>query len=176
MARFKRFTFVVNEEERALITALAEHLRRSQSDAVRFVVIEEAKRLLEMSLKAHRDKRQILDPPDLRRWRTELPNLYDDLGLDVYEFRLLAHYKRVGNCFESVVTIAKKCGMSTGKVSETRAALAKRRLINMDANKYGGFDVTVRDIWEWEDDEVQTLRQNFQKSSSLARRARRERR
>ncbi len=45
MARFERFTFLINREERALIQALAERLRRSRSDAVRFVVIESAREL-----------------------------------------------------------------------------------------------------------------------------------
>jgi hypothetical protein len=37
MARFGRFTFLVKKKERELITTLAEHLQRSQSDAVRFI-------------------------------------------------------------------------------------------------------------------------------------------
>jgi hypothetical protein len=45
MARFERFTFLVNKKERELITALAERLNRSQSDAVRLVVTEAAKSL-----------------------------------------------------------------------------------------------------------------------------------
>jgi hypothetical protein len=45
MARYERFTFLVDKKERELIAALAEHLRRSQSDAVRFVVIEAIKTL-----------------------------------------------------------------------------------------------------------------------------------
>jgi hypothetical protein len=45
MARFERFTFLVNKKERELITTLAERLNRSQSDAVRLVVTEAAKSL-----------------------------------------------------------------------------------------------------------------------------------
>ncbi len=45
MARYERFTFLCNQNERALIAELAERLRRSQSDAVRFVVIEAAREL-----------------------------------------------------------------------------------------------------------------------------------
>ena len=45
MARFERFTFLCDRDERALIAMLAERLRRSQSDAVRFVVVEAAKEL-----------------------------------------------------------------------------------------------------------------------------------
>ena len=43
MGRHKVFTFKVNQNERQLIATLAEHLRRSQSDAVRFVVLEAAR-------------------------------------------------------------------------------------------------------------------------------------
>ncbi len=44
--RKERFTFLVNESERELIVVLADRLQRSQSDAVRFVVVEKAKKLL----------------------------------------------------------------------------------------------------------------------------------
>ena len=45
MARHKRFTFLCNQNEHALIVDLAERLSRSQSDAVRFVVLEAAREL-----------------------------------------------------------------------------------------------------------------------------------
>lgn len=45
MARYTRFTFLCNLDERQAITDLAARLQRSQSDAVRFVVIEAAKQL-----------------------------------------------------------------------------------------------------------------------------------
>jgi len=38
MARYTRFTFLCNRKERKLISALAERLQRSESDAVRYVV------------------------------------------------------------------------------------------------------------------------------------------
>ncbi len=44
--RKERFTFLINESERELITILADHLQRSQSDAIRFVIVEQAKKLL----------------------------------------------------------------------------------------------------------------------------------
>jgi hypothetical protein len=43
MARDERFTFLIDRDERRMITALAKHLRRTESDAVRFVVIEAAR-------------------------------------------------------------------------------------------------------------------------------------
>jgi hypothetical protein len=45
MARYERFTFLCDPNERQAIAALAERLSRSQSDAVRFVVVEAAKQL-----------------------------------------------------------------------------------------------------------------------------------
>jgi len=45
MNRWDTFTFRVNQDERRLIAFLAEKLQRSQSDAVRFVVINAARKL-----------------------------------------------------------------------------------------------------------------------------------
>jgi hypothetical protein len=45
MARYERFTFLCDENEKKAIANLATRLQRSQSDAVRFVVIEAAKQL-----------------------------------------------------------------------------------------------------------------------------------
>lgn len=93
----------------------------------------------------------ISDPSDLKKYRTELPNLYDDAELDVYEFRLLAHYKRVGRCTESLETTAAKCKFSEGKVSEARQSLADKgwialQRVDMDKGRYR-FIVTVIDRW-----------------------------
>lgn len=93
----------------------------------------------------------ITDLADLRKYRTELPNLYDDLDLDVYEYRLLAHYKRVGTCTEKGETTAKKCRMSAGKVSEARQGLADKGLIYLKRVDLGNgsfsYRITVVDIW-----------------------------
>lgn len=77
------------------------------------------------------DEQIIRDPSDLRKYRIELPNLYDDADLDVYEFRVLAHYKRVGRCTEGTSTTAKKCKMSVGMVSKVRQSLADKKFIKM---------------------------------------------
>jgi hypothetical protein len=45
MPRLERFTFVVDQRERAAIATLAKRLNRSQSDAVRVVVLEAARKL-----------------------------------------------------------------------------------------------------------------------------------
>ena len=45
MARYERFTFLCDQGERRAIESLAESLQRSQSDAVRFVVVAAAREL-----------------------------------------------------------------------------------------------------------------------------------
>lgn len=97
------------------------------------------------------DEQVISDPSDLKKYRTELPNLYDDADLDVYEHRLLCHYKRVGECTEGLETTAKKCKMSEGKVSEARQTLSDKgwitlQRVEMDKGRYR-FIVRVVDHW-----------------------------
>lgn len=97
------------------------------------------------------EEQVIRDPSDLKKYRTELPNLYDDADLDVYEHRLLCHYKRVGECTEGLETTAQKCKMSEGKVSEVRQALADKgwitlQRVEMDKGRYR-FIVRVVDRW-----------------------------
>lgn len=94
---------------------------------------------------------EITSRSSLRKWRTELPNLYDDMKLDVYEFRLLAHYVRVGRCTEGTKYTAEKCQMSTGKVSDVRRSLADKGLIVMierPTNNGIGYAIEVVDVWE----------------------------
>jgi hypothetical protein len=66
-----------------------------------------------------------------RKYRTEIPNIVDDLGLSVYAYRLYGHIRRVagetGECFQSTPTLAKACGMSAGKISDAKKELAKPR-------------------------------------------------
>jgi DNA-binding MarR family transcriptional regulator len=99
---------------------------------------------------------------NLRKYRTEIPNLVDDAGLDPYEFRLLVHYKRVGRCTEGTLTTAKKCCMSTGTVSRVRQSLADKKWITLQRSAMGGnqfrYVVTVIDRWE----------ENYNKYSSLS--------
>jgi hypothetical protein len=97
------------------------------------------------------DPQHIIDRSDLRKYRTELPNLYDDAGLDVFEFRLLAHYKRVGTCNEGLETTARKCKMSEGSASQKRTSLAKKKWIKLTPimTVHGpGYSVEVIDRWE----------------------------
>lgn len=95
---------------------------------------------------------EIVDDSDLRKYRIELPNLYDDAGLDPYEFRLLAHYKRVGKCTEGTRTTAGICKMSPMQVSVKRKSLHQKGFIVMKEVplKGGGysFKITVVDRWQ----------------------------
>jgi hypothetical protein len=50
MPRYLRFTFLCNLEERQAIADLATYLQRSQSDSVRFVILETAKMFANVNL------------------------------------------------------------------------------------------------------------------------------
>jgi hypothetical protein len=98
---------------------------------------------------------QYRDESDLKKYRTEIPNMIFDIGLTPYEVALYGHLKRVcgaekgGKCWKSVSTLSRETGMSAGRVSEARAELARRGLIHMRQPKGPGTGVTVTivDIW-----------------------------
>lgn len=73
----------------------------------------------------------------LTKYFTQFPNIIDDYGLDPYEFRVLIHYYRVGECWEGVRTTAEKCKMSVGKVTEVRRSLFEKGLITILPNGDG---------------------------------------
>lgn len=97
------------------------------------------------------DDQDIFDDSDLRKYRIELPNLYDDSDLDPYEFRLLAHYKRVGRCTEGTRTTAKKCKMSPAQVSERRRSLHEKGFIVMIEKPLpqGGYSYSITVVDKW---------------------------
>ena len=78
---------------------------------------------------------QYRDESDLKKYRTEIPNMIFDIGLTPYEVALYGHLKRVcgaekgGKCWKSVSTLSRETGMSAGRVSEARAELARRGLM-----------------------------------------------
>jgi hypothetical protein len=98
---------------------------------------------------------QYREESDLKKYRTEIPNMIFDIGLTPYEVALYGHFKRVcgaepgGMCWKSVSTLSRETGMSAGRVSEARAELARRGLIHMRQPKGPGTGVTVIivDIW-----------------------------
>ena len=70
----------------------------------------------------------VFDEGDLRKYRHEIPNIVDDLGLSPHAYRLYGHMKRVcgaspsGRCYQGTRTLAKHCKMSVGKISEAMEA------------------------------------------------------
>lgn len=85
-------------------------------------------------------------------FRTQIPNIIDDLGLDPFERALYVHYKRTcgenpqGYSNETTETIRKKLKMSAGQVSQARKTLAERGFIRMQDTR--PVVVTVVDIWD----------------------------
>jgi hypothetical protein len=71
----------------------------------------------------------VADDGDLRKYRTELPNIIFLLGLTPYELALYAHLKRTagpgGACWKSTQTLAGETGMSAGMVSKAKKMLAE---------------------------------------------------
>lgn len=80
---------------------------------------------------------------------TQIPHLYDDVGLDAHEFRLLIHYCRRGTCYESVRETAKICKMSkTTVVSKRNSLVEKGFIVVQEQDKFQTYSVTVVDKWE----------------------------
>lgn len=100
----------------------------------------------------------ISDASDLRRYRTELPNMIDDMpDLSPYAVRLYLRFKRVagssseGACWQSTRTLAEGCNMSIGKVAAAKKELEKRGLIKIEKRKSpagpGSDYITIVNIW-----------------------------
>lgn len=99
------------------------------------------------------DQQIILDDSDLRRYRTEIPNMADD-ELGPYHYRLYGHYKRVcgaspsGMCFESIRKTAQKTHMSAAQVSDTGHELAHDGWIEIHAASDVQYNlITIVDRW-----------------------------
>lgn len=67
----------------------------------------------------------------LKKYFTQFPNIIDDSELDPFEFRLLLHFYRVGQCTQGVRTTANICKMSTGKVAQVRKRLEEKGFIKI---------------------------------------------
>lgn len=95
---------------------------------------------------------EINDLSSLHRYRTEIPNLIDEMDLSVYAFRLYVRLKRVagdgGKCFYSTRQLAEQCRMSVGAVSNAKQELIEKDLIRIDRS--GDWDrdnITLVDVW-----------------------------
>jgi hypothetical protein len=102
------------------------------------------------------DKAKIVDAGNLHKYRTEIPNTVDDMGLSVYAYRLYGHLKRVagdaGKCWQSTRTLADACGMAAGTVSKAKIELKEAGLIKIkgEESERGGRDyhvIEIVDIW-----------------------------
>lgn len=106
----------------------------------------------------------VIDSGDLRRYRTEIPNIVYHLGLTPYELTLYNHLKRTaganGQSRKSADTLATETGMSKGMVSKAKIGLAQPRaelsdqpliIISPEKNKNGGKPkdvIEITDIWQ----------------------------
>ena len=95
---------------------------------------------------------QVVDRGDMRSYRTEIPNLIDDMDLSLPAFRLYIHLKRVagerGASWEGVRRLADTCRMSVGTVRSAKAELEAAGLITV--KRAGGEQadhITINDIW-----------------------------
>ena len=77
-----------------------------------------------------------------------LPNMADDDGLSLAEYRLLGHYARVGNCWEGTRTTAKHCGMGLSTVVNTRRSLADKGWLSISESEHGTLLVVLKDRWQ----------------------------
>lgn len=101
------------------------------------------------------DSIHIYDEGDLRKYRTEIPNIIDDMHLSPHAYRLYGHLKRVagaggGSCWQNTETLSKACDMATGMISKAKAELVKAGLIVIDKKRVGKNDVDdikIVDIW-----------------------------
>lgn len=102
------------------------------------------------------------EPKPDHHYRIEIPNLIDELELDVYEFRLYSKLKRVagdsGTCFQSIKTLADGTKISERKVQQCLDSLSKGKnklgikliKINYRKKSDGSNDtslITIIDIW-----------------------------
>jgi DNA-binding transcriptional MocR family regulator len=90
-----------------------------------------------------------------RAYRTEIPNIVDDMDLSVYAFRLYVHIRRVagdsGSCWQGTRALAEACHMSLGKVGQAKRELEEAGLITISGRRTAsgpGHDIAIVDIWE----------------------------
>lgn len=108
-------------------------------------------------------RNQFREEAPSHHWRTEIPNIVEDVLIDPYEFRVYMHIKRRagdgGTCFESNQSMADKCGMGKRKLILVKQSLATPRkelegrpliLIQKRTTEKGDPDtdlITIVDLW-----------------------------
>lgn len=93
------------------------------------------------------ENQEIEHEGDPRAYFTMFPNLADDAGLDVYAFRLLIHYYRVGKCWESTRTTASKTMMSPAQVCQSRKDLEAAGWVKLGLSAHETISITLIDKW-----------------------------
>lgn len=107
-----------------------------------------------MGSNEQQDGFMVIDEGDLKKYRTEIPNLIDDLDMSVYAFRLYVHLKRVagegGKSFQGTRTLAEHCHMSMGSISKAKTELVDLDLIAIEKGdpKTNTPDlIRIKNIW-----------------------------
>lgn len=96
----------------------------------------------------------VVDEGDLRKYRTETPNIVYEMGLTPHAGWLYGHIKRVagdsGVCFKGIRTLAKIARMSVGKASAAKAELEDNGLIAIkegDRTRGEADEIRVVNVW-----------------------------
>lgn len=127
-----------------------------------------------MSIKNEPEGDRIVGPDDRRYFYTML-NLSDDSDLTVYEYRLLGHYCRVGDCWETVRTTADRTGMSPASVTRARRGLETKGWVEVIPHHDHGDSLLVKVLDRWADnieryqDEKRPIRKAARRSSGARR-------
>ena len=92
------------------------------------------------------------DQGSSHHYRTEIPNLVDDMGLSPHAFRLYARLKRVagdaGKCFYTTKQLAEHCQMSVGAISRAKQELVAAQLIHIQRQSvFARDEITIVDLW-----------------------------
>lgn len=94
------------------------------------------------------------DEGDLRKYRTEIPNLVLEMDLTPYQLALYIHLKRTagndGKCWKAVRRLASETGISRSEISRARQVLQEKGLIEVHQPKdpTKATEVTIVDVWE----------------------------
>lgn len=115
-----------------------------------------------MTTKEHNRKKPKL--PENKKWQLpkdsktlETPifvrSYLDDYGLDVYEFRILAHVARRDSkhgCYESQAKMAEFCGINQRKVMQALKILCQANILRVERNQKGRTNVyRLNKATEW---------------------------
>lgn len=103
-----------------------------------------------------RDNVTVHDQSSLHRYRTEIPNIIMDMGLDTYELSLYLHLKRIagdnGKCWMSIKSLSAISKISVRKIQYLKSQLVIKKLISIKIRekKDGSLEtdlIEIVDIW-----------------------------